>query len=58
MPFRLKEAALSAALAFALTGCIFAPSKYGSSGIVLPDSEQFSNYLASCCRRYPMLAEK
>ena len=58
MPFRLKRAALSAALAFALTGCIFAPSKYGSSGIALPDSEQFTNYLASCCRRYSLLAEK
>ena len=58
MPFRLKRAAVSAVLAFALTGCIFAPSKYGSSGVVLPDSAQFSNYLASCCKRYSLLAEK
>ena len=57
MPFRLKGAALSAALAFALTGCIFAPSKCGPSGIALPDSEQFSNYLELCCKRYPVLAD-
>ena len=52
-----KRALIAAALGVVLTGCIFAPSKHGSRGIALPDSQQYTDYLAECCNRYPVLAD-
>lgn len=53
----LRKAFCAAAITLVLAGCVFAPNKYGSSGIVTPGCEQFDKYLAACCQRYPVLAD-
>jgi len=51
----LLRKTLCIALSLAFAGCIFAPDKYGRSGIVTPGCDQFDNYLASCRKRYAVL---
>lgn len=38
-------------------GCIFAPTKFGARGVVLPGESQYDLYLANCSKRYPELKE-
>ena len=39
------------------SGCLFAPSKYGDSGVALPGLTQYERYLRNCRERYPILEE-
>lgn len=39
----------------ASSGCIFAPSTYGSRGIAYPGDVQYDKYLANCRERYDVL---
>ena len=56
MPSSLQRALVAACLLSA-AGCIFAPSKFGASGVALPGSLQYDRYLQYCSARYPELAD-
>ena len=56
MASSLKRAFVAACLLSA-SGCIFAPSKFGASGVALPGSSQYDLYLQNCSARYPELAD-
>lgn len=44
-------------LCLAFEGCIFAPSKYGPRGIVVPGLDQYDSYLKNCRSRYQVLED-
>ena len=56
MPNSLQRAFVAACLLSA-AGCIFAPSKFGASGVALPGSSQYDLYLQNCSAKYPELAD-
>ena len=47
--------ALVVAILLSSAGCIFAPPKYGSTGVAIPGSSQYDLYLQNCKARYPEL---
>lgn len=53
----VKVAALAISCGQLLSGCLFAPAKYGSSGIVVPGDSQYAMYLQNCRERYSLLDE-